>query len=482
MLERIKRLPMAVKLAVPMSAAVAVGAVSVLAIGGTNAADEATVTATAPVTRAVETTAAPVDSERGDLFRQNRGERGERLRGPMHGGERGERGDFLGVAEVIGIDAEALKAGLESGQTLAEIAVANGSTAQAVIDHLSERISERLDEAAARLDEAEAEGKITAERAAMIRAELDEARANVGEMAAEMVNEGFGRGDRDGERMLLGELKERVEAVAGQLTELLGIDEEQLETELKAGKSLGEIATANGVEPQAVIDLLTSEAESMIDEALAGGEIEQAEADELREELLPMIGTFVNEGFRGLARELRGGFGEWAGGFGHDGFGHGKGERQGGFGHERRGGHGDWADRDPRGGRDYDRDWRGSSAGGGMDQLNAIAEAVGTDAAGLMAGISEGQSLADIARANGADPQVVTDLLISQTNEWIDAALEAGKISADEAAEMRAEFAEHAGELVEGTMDDFRRGFGFGKRGHDRDAGADADAGETTES
>lgn len=462
MLERIKRLPMAVKLAVPMGAAVAVGAVSVLAVGGTNAADEATVTATAPVTRAVETTVAPVDSERGDLFRQSRGERGERLRGPMHGGERGERGDFLGVAEVIGIDSEALKAGLESGQTLAEIAVANGSTAQAVIDHLTERISERLDEAAAELDEAEAEGKITAERAAMIRAEMDEARANLGEMAAEMVNEGFGRGDHDGDRMLLGELKERVEAVGEQLIALLGVDEEQLETELKAGKSLAEIATANGVEPQAVIDLLTSEAESMIDEALAEGEIEQAEADELREELLPMIGTFVNEGFRGLARELRGGFGEWAGGFGH----------------ERRGGHGDWADRDPRGGRDYDRDWRGSSAGGGMDQLNAIAEAVGTDAAGLMAGISEGQSLADIARANGVDPQVVTDLLISQTNEWIDAALEAGKISADEAAEMRAEFAEHAGELVEGTMDDFRRGFGFGKRGHDRDA----DAGETTES
>ena len=457
MLERIKRLPMAVKLAVPMSAAVVVGAVSVLAIGGTNAADEATVTATVPVTRAVETTVVPVDSERGDLFRQNRG---ERLRGPMHGGERGERGDFLGVAEVIGIDAEALKAGLESGQTLAEIAVANGSTAQAVIDHLSERISEWLDEAAAKLDEAEAEGKITAERAAMIRAEMDEARANVGEMAAEMANEGFGRGDRDGGRMLLGELKERLDAVGEQLTALLGVDEEQLETELKAGKSLAEIATANGVEPQAVIDLLTSEAESLIDEALAGGAIEQAEADELREELLPMIGTFVNEGFRGLARELRGGLGEWAGGFGH-----GKGER-----------HGDWADRDPRGGRDYDRDWRGPSAGGGMDQMNEIAEAVGTDAAGLMAGISEGQSLADIARSNGADPQVVTDLLISQTNEWIDAALEAGKISADEAAEMRAEFADHAGELVEATMDHFRRG--FGKHGYDRDS----DAGETTES
>lgn len=472
MLERIKRLPMAVKLAVPISAAVAVGAVSVLAIGGTNAAGDAAVTAAVPVTRTVETAAAPADSDRDDLFRLGEGERGERFRGPLHGGERGERGDFQGVADVIGIDADALKAGLESGQTLAEIAVANGSTAQAVIDHLTARITERIDQADARLDEAEADGKIAADRAATVRARLAEARSGAGETAAELVNEGFGR--RGGDRMLLGDLKERIDAVGDQLAALFGIDEDQLETEIKAGKTLAAIATANDVEPQAVIDLLTGEAESMIGEALDEGEITQAEADELRAELLPMIGTFVNDGFRGLARELRGAFGEWAGGFGH-GKGEGWGERHG------RGGHGSWADRDPRGGRDYDRDWRGSG-GGQMAELNAIAEAVGTDAAGLMSGISDGQSLADIARSNGADPQVVTDLLTSQANERIDAALEAGKITAAEAAEMKAEFADHVDEMVEATMDDVRRGLRFGKPGHDRDAGTDADASETAES
>ena len=471
MLERIKRLPMAVKLAVPISAAVAVGAVSVLAIGGTNAAGDAAVTTAVPVTRTAETAAAPADSDRDDLFRLGKGEHGERLRGPLHGGEHRERGDFQGVADVIGIDADALKAGLESGQTLAEIAVANGSTAQAVIDHLTARITERLDQADARLDEAEADGKITAERAATVRAKLAETRSGAGETAAELVNEGFDR--RGGDRELFGELKERVDAVGDQLAALLGIDEDQIEIELKAGKTLAAIATANDVEPQAVIDLLTGEAESMIDEALDEGEITQAEADELRAELLPMIGTFVNDGFRGLARELRGAFGDWAGAFGH-GKGEGWGERHG------RGGHGSWADRDPRGGRDYDRDWR--SGGGQMAELNAIAEAVGTDAAGLMSGISDGQSLADIARSNGADPQVVTDLLTSQANERIDAALEAGKITAAEAAEMKAEFADHVDEMVEATMDDVRRGLRFNKPSRDRHAGMDADASETTES
>ena len=461
MWERIKRLPLAVKLAVPISAAVAVGAVSVLAIGGAGAANDADTVAQAPVTRSVASAPLATDAQPLDFARGDRDGRVP-FRGPLHGGERGERGDFQAIADLIGIDVDALKTELEGGSTLAEIAVANGSTAQAVIDHLTTRITERLDQAVAKIDEAEADGKITAERAATARARFDEVRANAGEMAAEMVNEGFDR--HDGDRMLLGDLEERLDAVGDQLAALLGIDEDQLETDLKAGKSLADIATANGVEPHAVIDLITSEAETMIDEVLAEGEIDQAEADEIRTELLPLIGTFVNEGFRGLARELRGAFGDWDGGFGRDG--HGWGEHRG------KGHRGDWADRDPRGGRSFDRDWRGSGIGQ-MAELTAIAEAVGTDAAGLMTAIADGQSLADIARSNDADPQVVTDLLISQFNERVDAAVESGKLSADKAAEMKTEFAASAADIVEATMDDVRRH--FGKRGHNDDTGSDED-------
>lgn len=446
MLERIKRLPMAVKLAVPISAAVAVGAVSALAIGGTSASNEAATAEPAPIVRSVA--AVPISHDGDDDAFARGGQRGgvgaalfAGLRdgrdgdGPRFGGERehDERARLQGIADVIGIDLETLKAGIEDGQTLAEIAVANGSTAQAVIDHITARMNERIDQAVA-------DGELAEEAAGEIRAELAE------DIAAK-VNEGFDRHGEDGIRG--GWLKQRLDEAADQLTALLGVTEDQLETELKAGKSLGEIATANGVEPQAVIDLLTSEAESMIDEALAEGEIDQAEANEIRAELLPKIGTFVNDGFPGLMRELEG-------------------EHGGGKGR-----HGYWADRDPRGGHHHDRDWRGGDDGmGQMAELSAIAEAAGTDTAEMMAGIRAGQSLADIARANGADPQAVIDLLISQANARIDAAAEAGKITAEEAAEMKAEFAESASDMVNFTMEDARRG--FGKRGADRDDDGDS--------
>lgn len=450
MLERIKRLPMAVKLAVPISTAVAVGAVSVLAIGGTSASNEATATADpAPITRSAA--AAPISyySDDGDLFARS-GQRGQigaalftGLRdgrggdhgGPLFGGERDEQARFQGIADAIGIDLETLKAGLEGGQTLAEIAVANGSTAQAVIDHITGQLNEHIDQAVS-------DGEMNQEVA-------DELRAHLAEDVSDMVNEGFD--DDDG--IHGGWIEQRFDEAADKLMTLLGMTEDQIEADLESGKTLAEIATANGVEPQAVIDLLTTEAEALINEALSEGEIDQAEADEIRTELLPMIGTFVNDGLQGLMSEL---------------------ERE----H-----YGDWADRDPRGGHHHDHDWRGGDDGmGQMAELSAIAEAAGTDTAGLMAGIQGGQSLADIARSNGANPQAVTDLLISQANARIDAAVEAGDLTAEEGAEIKAEFAQSASVLVNLTFEDARRGFGEHGADDDSDDGGDDDSDSTTES
>lgn len=48
------------------------------------------------------------------------------------------------AAEVIGIDVEALRAALDEGQTIAEVAADNGVSAQAVIDAMVENAEERL--------------------------------------------------------------------------------------------------------------------------------------------------------------------------------------------------------------------------------------------------------------------------------------------------------------------------------------------------
>ena len=89
--------------------------------------------------------------------------------GPMGGGHGGPgmgRGAHLdAAAAVIGITTDELQTALQSGQTLAEVAVANGSTAQAVIDalvaemqaHLADEVAageHTQDEADARIAEA----------------------------------------------------------------------------------------------------------------------------------------------------------------------------------------------------------------------------------------------------------------------------------------------------------------------------------------
>ncbi|WKZ81791.1 MAG: hypothetical protein QY307_06710 [Acidimicrobiia bacterium] len=78
------------------------------------------------------------------------------------------------IGEFLGLDREEWKEALEEYDTIAEIAVANGSSGEEVVEHLLGLIGERLDEAVA-------DGKLTQE-------EADEKLANAEERLTEMVN------------------------------------------------------------------------------------------------------------------------------------------------------------------------------------------------------------------------------------------------------------------------------------------------------
>lgn len=60
----------------------------------------------------------------------------------------------------------------------------------------------------------------------------------------------------------------------------IGITEEELRTALRDGGTLAEVAEANGVDPQAVIDALVAELQTRLDEKVADGDLTQEEADE----------------------------------------------------------------------------------------------------------------------------------------------------------------------------------------------------------
>lgn len=81
---------------------------------------------------------------------------------------------------------------------------------------------------------------------------------------------------------------------ASELTELLGIETSELMSQLREGSSLAEIAEAQGVDPDAVAELLVSEAETRLDAAVERGLMDEAEADEKLAELEGMIDDIIS--------------------------------------------------------------------------------------------------------------------------------------------------------------------------------------------
>ena len=85
----------------------------------------------------------------------------------------------------------------------------------------------------------------------------------------------------------------------GEILETLGIDVATLREQLQAGSSLADIAEAQGVDVQALIDALVTEGNERIDEAVAAGRIDEAEATTRKAELETRITELVNTPFDG---------------------------------------------------------------------------------------------------------------------------------------------------------------------------------------
>lgn len=207
-------------------------------------------------------------------------------------GRRGHDNDCAQMAELVGVsDCAALKAAMADGQSLAEVAAANGVEQQAVIDGIVAAIG-------AELDEAVADGKLTA-------AQADEYRGEIAEKVAAWVyrspDERYSGGDRDrhhGPRGHAGLDAEDCDSMA----ELVGSDCQTLMESLASGDTLAEIAERNGVEPQTVIDTLVERMSEELDAKVASGDLTEAKATALRERLSERIAGLVNEGFERAER------------------------------------------------------------------------------------------------------------------------------------------------------------------------------------
>ncbi len=114
---------------------------------------------------------------------------------------------------------------------------------------------------------------------------IDQAQADAVAAALEANRPERGEGHGPGGRMGRG-----LDAAAG----VIGIDEAALREALVGGQTLAEVAEANGVSRQELIDGLVAEAVAHLDEEVAEGDLTQERADEIEATLTDRITAMVD--------------------------------------------------------------------------------------------------------------------------------------------------------------------------------------------
>lgn len=117
-------------------------------------------------------------------------------------------------------------------------------------------------------------------------------------------------------------------------------------------------------------------------------------------------------------------------------------------------------------GRDGDGGFGRGGFGRGMG-ADVVADALGLTVDELVAAVRDGQTIAEIAAAEGVDVQVVIDAMVAEVETRLDEAVAAGNLTQDEADAHLATATEKITDAVQNG------GFGMGRGGHGRGHAAD---------
>jgi polyhydroxyalkanoate synthesis regulator phasin len=179
------------------------------------------------------------------------------------------------AANYLGVTTAQLRSELESGKTLADVARAHDETVAGLVDALTA-------DAKAKLDAAVKAGRLTQSQA-------DDMLAELKSHVTDFVN---GRPPA-GRPFRHDPFGERLDAAAT----YLGITEEQLQTELRNGKSLADVAKAHGKTAAGLVAALVADAKTKLDAAVEAGKLTRADANDLLSGLKDRITSLVNGRF-----------------------------------------------------------------------------------------------------------------------------------------------------------------------------------------
>lgn len=215
-------------------------------------------------------------------------------------------------------------------------------------------------------------------------------------------------------------------AVAGAGAAIASTD--ALSPEERSKAVIDDAAKELGVEPSELSDALKHALENRIDEAVEAGRLTEEQGKALKDRIdsadVPLV-------FGGIAPGDRPGFGP---GFGH--FGH--------FGHF------------------------GLFAG-----LDTAASYLGLEEDELRDALADGKSLADVAKAEGKSVDGLVDALVADAEKRIDAAVDDGRLTKEQASELKDDLREHVTDSVNREPGEHRFGerrFGPGSGDFERPA------------
>jgi ribosomal protein S20 len=180
---------------------------------------------------------------------------------------------------------------LDAGKTLAEIATEHGADPDAIA-------AEFLADLQTRLDEAVAAGHITQEQADRVMA-----------AAPERVETAMNTPHEDWPEIARG-ARARVVArrvAVKRVMDASGLTPDEIISELQAGKTLAEIATEHGADPDAIEAELLADLQTRLDEAVAAGHITQEQADRVMAAAPERLHTFMTVPHPNAGRRREGG-------------------------------------------------------------------------------------------------------------------------------------------------------------------------------
>ena len=170
------------------------------------------------------------------------------------------------TVETLGLERDAVISQIKEGSTLAEVIEANGATVDAVIDFMAQRIAEKLDQAVA-------DGKISADQATEKLASFRERAASF------LTGHRFDGAGYQGGRSHRSAGPKIARGVIGATAQVLGLEVSAVVEELKTGETLAGILAENGESTDAVIDQVTARVEEKLAEAVEAGRVTQEKAD-----------------------------------------------------------------------------------------------------------------------------------------------------------------------------------------------------------